>query len=109
MVPDRIRQRYLRDPLPVRLGGLAADLARIATCAVEPRDRAALMSLLEESKWFAEWAAPDAPIEIQEVLAALQIEVACWQRRWMKGNPKPSMSARAQEWADQFLALAGLT
>ena len=33
---DTVRERYLRDPLPVRLGGLAANLSRIASFARNP-------------------------------------------------------------------------
>ena len=46
MVSSRIRERYLRDPLPIRLGGLAADVARIASCAENPKNHEAVNSLL---------------------------------------------------------------
>ena len=108
MVSLAIRDRYLRDPLPVRLGGIAADLARVVSCAVNPKNHEAVTSLLEESKWFAEWAAPEASLETQEVLAELQVQVALWQCRWMRGKPEASMTAQAQAWSDRLLELAGL-
>ncbi|TXT23563.1 MAG: hypothetical protein FD131_5196 [Rhodocyclaceae bacterium] len=55
MVSEPVRQRFLRDPLPIRLGGLAADLARIASFSENPANRHAVASLLEEGKYFAEW------------------------------------------------------
>lgn len=108
MIAPAIRDRYLRDPLPVRLGGIAADLARVVSCAANSRNHQVVASLLEEAKWFAEWAAPEAPIEIQEVLAELQSQVAWWQRRWLAGAPEPSMSTDAQAWSDRVLKLSGL-
>lgn len=103
-----IRERYLRDPLPIRLGGLAADLARIVSFAEDPRDRAAVAGLLEESKYFCEWAAPDAPLEVQEALAEAQLQLALWHRRWLNNEPDPHMQAEAQRWSDRFLDLSGL-
>ena len=108
MIADAIRERYLRDPLPVRLGGLAADLARIASFAENPQNREAVASLLEEGKYFAEWAAPNAAENVQEALATVQLQLVLWQRRWLARQPEPRMRMEAQEWSDQFLALSGL-
>ena len=108
MISERIRERYLRDPLPIRLGGLAADVARIASCADTPQDHAAVLSLLEEGKWFAEWAAPEAPLDVQELLADVQLALAIWHRRWLAGRPEPTMQAQARQWADRLLARSGL-
>ena len=85
MVSDEIRERYLRDPLPIRLGGLAADLARIASFAEDPLDQQAVVSLLEEGKYFVEWTAPSAPPDIQAVLAEVQVSLALWQHRYVSG------------------------
>lgn len=109
MLAERIRQRYLRDSLPHRLGGLAADLGRVASCAADGRDRQALGSLLEEAKWFVEWAAPEAPGDVQAELAELQITLALWHRRWLAGMTEPAMSGEAKSWSDRLLALSGLT
>ena len=108
MVSEAIRVRYLRDPLPIRLGGLAADLARIASFAANPKNRDAVASLLEESKYFAEWTAPDAPPDIQAVLAEVQISLALWQRRWLAGCPEPLMREHVQRWSNQLLEQSGL-
>lgn len=108
MISDRIRERYLRDPLPIRLGGLAADLARIVSFAEDPRDHKAVTGLLEESKYFCEWAAPDAPLDVQEALAEVQLQIALWHRRWLNGEPDPRMQEEAQRWSDRLLKLSGL-
>ena len=108
MISDAIRSRYLRDPLPVRLGGLAADLARIASFAGHPGHKDIIASLLEEGKWFAEWAAADAPLEIQAELAEVQVLLAVWQRRWLRGEVEPLVPEQAKQWSDRLLQLSGL-
>ncbi|MBI2885198.1 MAG: hypothetical protein HYY15_03385 [Candidatus Omnitrophica bacterium] len=108
MISKQIQERFLKDPLPVRLGGLAADLARISSFSENPANRQAVASLLEEGKYFAEWAAPDAPLETQAVLAEIQIELAVWQRRWISGQPIPNLRSEAERRADELLTIAGL-
>ena len=108
MVSPLVRDRYLRDPLPLRLGGLAADLARIASFAENPKNHKVVESLLEEGKWFAEWAAPEAPLEVQEKLAEVQLQLALWQRRWTTGRADPDMKGEAKRWSDVLLELSGL-
>lgn len=108
MVSEAIRQRFLHDPLPGRLGALAADLARIASFSENPKNQRAVASLLEEGKWFCEWAAPEAPLETQAVLADLQLALAVWERWWLNGTPDQTMQTEAQRKSDELLALAGL-
>lgn len=108
MISQAIRERYLRDPISVRLGGLAADLARIASFAENSKNYEAVASLLEESKYFAEWVAFDAPLDLQEQLADVQVQLALWHRRWLARRPEPCMREEAQRWSNLLLALAGL-
>ena len=60
-----IQERYLHDALPVRLGALAANLARIKSFSSDPEHRDVVEGLLEESKFFIEWTAGDAEPEVQ--------------------------------------------
>ena len=71
-----IRERYLRDSLPIRLGGLAANLARIKSFSNHPDHRDVIESLLDESKFFIEWIAPETGIDLQVELVALQLQLA---------------------------------
>ena len=108
MVSEAVRERFLRDPLQIQLGGLAADLARIASFGENPANHHAVASLLEESKYFIEWIAPDAPVETQAVLAELQIRLALWERRWRKGLEVPRLGREADQQSATLLSLAGL-
>jgi hypothetical protein len=107
-----IRERYLRDPLPIRLGGLAANLARVRSFADHPKHGATIESLLDESKYFVEWTAPEADIETQAALVALQVELALWQLNWptIWSDPvqRAVVASQAQEWSNQVLEMSGL-
>jgi hypothetical protein len=107
-----IRERYLRDKLPIRLGGLAANLSRIKSFASHAANREAVESLLEESKFFIEWTAPEAAIDIAAELVELQIQLAWWQRRWANIWDDPALRQEVAEqsstWSKRLLALSGL-
>ncbi len=107
-----IRERYLRDALSVRLGGLAADLARVSTFSKNPRNREAVSGLLEESKHFIEWTAGDAGIDIAAELVELQVQLALWQQRWatiwLDDAQRSEVAAQARDWSDRVLRFSGL-
>lgn len=87
-----VRERYLRDSLPVRLGGLAANLSRIKSFAAHEGGREAVESLLDESKFFIEWTGSEAKIEQAEELVELQIQLARWQHNWERIWSNPPVS-----------------
>jgi len=107
-----IKQRYMRDSLPVRLGGLAANLARIKSFSDHADHSQVVESLLDESKYFIEWAAPDAEIQIQAQLVELQIQLAQWQHRWKEIWKDPALRANVAEeslaWSTKVLEMSGL-
>jgi len=59
---EKLRQRFLRDALPVRLGNLSATLGRISSNARESKDQSIVGNLLDEAKHLIEWTAADADI-----------------------------------------------
>jgi hypothetical protein len=107
-----IRERYLRDALPVRLGGLAANLARGRSFADHPNHWGVVERLLEESKFFIEWTAPDAGINSQAKLVDLQIQLAHWQHIWKRIWDDPARRAGIAEepgvWSQRVLEISGL-
>ena len=46
---EKLRERFLRDPLPRRLGGLAATLGRISSSARKATDPNIVFNLLDEA------------------------------------------------------------
>jgi len=109
---EAIRRRYLRDPLPVRLGGLAADLARIASASENPANAKALASLLEESTYFIEWTTPEAPLETQTRLVELQVQLALCRQRlseiYQSQSEREHLIQQSKQWSDEILNLSGL-
>ena len=107
-----LRQRYLRDPSPVRLGGLAANLARIESFSDHVEHRDAVRSLLEESKFLIEWAAPDVRLDLLAELVELQIQLARWQLNWIElwsdAERRMAVAAQAQVWSRRVLEMSGL-
>jgi hypothetical protein len=102
----------LRDPLPLRLGGLAANLRRVKSFTQHAANRAAVESLLDESKHFIEWTARETEIETAAQLVELQVQLARWQRNWDRIWADPDERQRVGDksltWSDQVLALSGL-
>jgi len=107
-----LRERYLGDSLPIRLGGLAANLRRIRSFAVHENGGEAVVSLIEECKYFIEWTASEAPIETAAQLVDLQVQLARWQHHWARIWSDPMGRQRLAEhslaWSDRVLGLSGL-
>ena len=106
---EAIKARYLQDDLKVRLGGIAANLARIASCSSYPADWEAVQSMLEESKFFIEWTAPEASLEAKAFLVELQIQLAFWHLVWSKVYTDPlereKLGQLARSWSQNVLML----
>ncbi len=111
MIPVSRRESYLRQPVPMRLGGIAADFARIASFAEIPAN-AAVESLMEESKAFIEWAAPDLDIELAVRLIEIQRRVARWHLAWPEvqndASQRRELANQAQAWSNEILDMSGL-
>jgi hypothetical protein len=106
-----LRDRYMRDDLPIRLGGLAADLSRIKSFSINENSRDTVASLIDESKMFIEWTAAQADIKTAEKLVELQVQLTLWQLRWDSIWVNPSKRAQVAEqsgiWSRQVLEMSG--
>jgi len=91
---------------------LAANLARVKSFSDHPAHRDVVESLLDESKFFIEWAAPDAGLDAQTELVALQLQLARWQRAWSDiwADParRASVAEQAGAWSKRVLEMSGL-
>jgi len=107
-----IRERYLRDAVPVRLGGLAANLRRICTAMAHDANREVVDGLLDESKHFIEWTARETALDTAAELVVLQVTLASWQQRlaviWVAPPTRQQIAQSARQWSDRVLALSGL-
>lgn len=107
-----IQERYMQDELPVRLGGLAANLSRIKSFSANEASRETVASLIDESKMFIEWTAAQAEINTAAVMVDVQVQLALWQIRWDRIWSDPAQRKQIAEqsgvWSKQILELSGL-
>ena len=107
-----LRARYLQDELPVRLGGLAANLFRIRSFSQHDSRLAAVESLIAESKWFIEWTAWEMGTATAAELIALQIQLAVWHLKlpgiWADLERRAALAAEAEVWSARVLEISGL-
>lgn len=109
---EQKRERYLRDPLPRRLGGLAATFGRISSSARASADPAVALRLLEEAKYYIEWTAAETEPEAAAELVSMQTLIALWEKVWESAFQNPAqrtlLSVQAKQWSDRTLELSGL-
>jgi len=109
---EQRRERFLKDSVPVRLGGLAANLARIGLFVKNPANLEAIRQLVEESKFFIEWTAGETQIETSAKLIDLQIQLAINQRNFEKTREdeerRLSFGQKAKVWSNEVLQNSGL-
>ena len=109
---DEIRTRYLKEPFNRRLGHLASDLMRISGFLDNIKNRKVVTDILEESKFFIEWAAPDAPSHIQELFSEMQSRLALWHRHLLMAKEDPDeikeLAKSAKRWSAQLVQFSGL-
>jgi hypothetical protein len=109
---NAIRERYLQDALPIRLGGLAANLSRVKSFASHNANGDAIASIVEESELFIEWTAGDADINTAAELVELQIQLALWERRWPQIwdnlTQRGQVAALSAMWSQRILEMSGL-
>lgn len=106
------QERYCRDRLPVRLGGIAANLARVKSFGKNPDNSQLVASLLRESAWFIEWSAPETNLDLALDLAEIQRQIlrwlADWSRLWPDEHHRQVVLSSATQWSQQILNQSGL-
>jgi hypothetical protein len=109
---EKLKQRFMRDPLERRLGGLAATLARISSSARHSESPVIVENLLDEAKHLIEWTAADAEVETDAELVQIQRLITLWQTSWKTAVQDQSqrilLSTLAKEWSDKTLQSSGL-
>jgi len=108
----KLRERFLRDPLPRRLGGLSATLGRISSSARNSTDAAVVKNLLEEAKYLIEWTAAETIPETAAELVSMQTLITIWIKAWDSASREKIqhtlLSVQAKQWSDRTLDLSGL-
>lgn len=109
---EQLRERFLRDPLPRRLGGLAATLGRISSSARKSTDPNVVANLLDEAKHLIEWTAAETEPESAVEFVQMQVMITLWQRVWEEASQNPKLrlllSVQAKDWSDKAVDFSGL-
>jgi len=109
---EKLKQRFMRDPLERRLGGLAATLARISSSARNSESPAIVENLLDEAKRLIEWTAADTEAETAAELIQIQRLITLWQKSWKSACKEKTqrilLATQAKEWSDKTLQSSGL-
>jgi len=109
---EKLRERFLRDALPRRLGGLAATLGRISSSARKSIDPNIVSNLLDEAKHLIEWTAAEAEPETGAELVRMQTLITLWQKAWGEASQNPQqrllLSVQAKDWSDKAVDFSGL-
>lgn len=110
--PERKRERYLKDPLPKRLGGLSASLGRISSLARHETDLENVLQMIDECRYYIEWTAAETKPEVASELVDIQVALAMWRKLWSEPphtrGQRALLSFQAKKWSDQVLDWSGL-
>ncbi|GEM_PF-1988275 len=108
---ESVKKRFLREEPAKRLGHLAADLLRVANF-IETGSSNAAIPIIRESKFMAEWSAPDSDPEVQGLLSEMQsflaLKEVAWNR-WIQNQSEVRQAASTlRYWSEEFLKHSGL-
>jgi hypothetical protein len=100
----RMRERFMRDKTPVRLGNLASSLLRLSKWVQMKQRDESVVDLMREIAWFMEWSADLASVEI----ADMQREICRWRLVWPMEPARSILSFRALQMSNRVLQISGL-
>ncbi len=101
----KMRERYVRDTGPVRLGNLASSLLRLSNWVRTGRSDEAVVDLMREIAWLMEWSGDLASLE----LANMQREICRWRGIWPVEQARSILAFRALQMSKRILELSGLS
>lgn len=106
------RERYLRDPMPVRLGGIASNLVRVRSLTTDDGLRSMAETVLRQTGLYIEWTASDADPSALELLAEIQRSTFRWRKtlphRWSIPGERLRLGIEAGEMGERVLDISGL-
>ena len=106
-----IQERFLKEDAQKKLGHLASDLARAASLIEMQMSRETIEAVMEESKFFAEWAVQDREPELQMFLAEIQSSLALTALEWESFSTNSEWRQQVvqslRKWSDGLLKKAG--
>lgn len=109
---EAYRERLVSDVVPIRLGGIAANLARIHSASKSDEHLEVVRHMLDDSEYLIEWTAGEADVGVAGELVEIQIQLALWHYQWQTIwndiKRRRAVAEQAGEWANRVLDLSGL-
>jgi len=99
-----LRERYLRDREPIRMGNLASDLLRLSQWVTGRWKDERIVEMLAGIAWMIE----QNPEFASEELADMQREICHWRRIWPVEAARGLLALRARVMSERILELSGL-
>ena len=100
----RMRERFIRDDGPVRMGNLASNLLRLSKWIQMGHDDEAIVDLMRQIAWLMEWSGDFASAD----LADMQREICRWRRVWPVERAGHILALRAAQMSNRILEGSGL-
>ena len=104
----RLEERFRRDPAAIRLGNLAANLARISSSVPGQQEWPFVLHNIRESKYFIEWMAPELPSGFWEFLVEMQVRLAQAEQSGLQvwtDRTSDELRLRIREWSDALIQI----
>ena len=101
----KMRERFIRDRSPVRMGNLASDLLRLSKWIQAMHNNQAIIDLMREIAWRMEWSGNLASAELVE----MQREICRWRRVWPAEQARSILAFRAVHMSNRILECSGLS
>ncbi|KAM3097399.1 hypothetical protein ACKFKF_20085 [Phormidesmis sp. 146-12] len=109
---NQLKERFLRDGVPIRLGELASNLSRIKSFSYEESLQQAVEQMLQESKFFVEWTIGEVEANVAVELNELYAQLTRWEKDfsglWADLDQRTEMSEQARKWSDRILERSDL-
>ena len=99
-----MRERFMRDDGPVRMGNLASNLLRLSKWVQMGHDDEVIVDLMRQIAWLMEWMGDFASPE----LADMQREICRWRRVWPVERVSHILALRSAQMSNRILELSGL-
>ncbi len=99
-----MRDRYLKDNAPVRMGNLASNLLRLSQWVKKRHRDEAIIDLMREIAWFLEWNGDLGFAELPD----MQREICRWRRIWPIEQARSMLALRSFQMSKRVLELSGL-
>ena len=107
-----IMERFLQFNNSLRLGSLAANLARIYSFTTKLNYKDGVETMLDESKFFIDWMAKDSDMDTRIYLLGLQRQLAVWRfnlsKLWDSEEKKNEMADCAKKYSDEIIVKSRL-